>query len=154
MATVIDGKQTAAAVQARVAREVAEFVAETGHTPGLVTILVGEDPASQGYVRSKGERTRERCMASFHEQLAATSSQDEVESAVARWNADERVDGILVQLPLPGDPHSKPVLELIEPTKDVDGFHPISVGRLVANQPGLRPCTPIGGMGLLATHET
>jgi len=153
MATVIDGKQTAAAVQARVAREVAEFVAETGHTPGLVTILVGEDAASQVYVRSKGERTRELGMASFHEQLAATSSQDEVESAVARWNADERVDGILVQLPLPGDLDSKPVLELIEPTKDVDGFHPISVGRLVANQPGLRPCTPIGVMELLRTYD-
>ena len=103
MATVIDGKQTAAAVHARVARGVAEFVAETGHTPGLVTILVGEDPASQVYVRSKGERSRELGMASFHEQMPATSSQDEVESAVARWNADERVDGILVQLPLPGD---------------------------------------------------
>src|SRR4029079_10930510 len=153
MATVIDGKQTAAAVQARVGREVAEFVAETGHTPGLVTILVGEDPASQVYVRSKGERTRELGMASFHEQLSATSSQDEVESAVARWNADERIDGILVQLPLPGDLDSKPVLELIEPTKDVDGFHPISVGRLVANQPGLRPCTPIGVMELLRTYD-
>jgi len=86
-------------------------------------------------------------------ELAATSSQDEVESAVARWNADERVDGILVQLPLPGDLDSKPVLELIEPTKDVDGFHPISVGRLVANQPGLRPCTPIGVMELLRTYD-
>ncbi|MDX6546616.1 MAG: methylenetetrahydrofolate dehydrogenase / methenyltetrahydrofolate cyclohydrolase, partial [Gaiellales bacterium] len=77
----------------------------------------------------------------------------EVESAVARWNADDRADGILVQLPLPGALDSKPVLELIDPSKDVDGFHPISVGRLVANQPGLRPCTPVGVMELLRSYQ-
>ena len=86
-------------------------------------------------------------------QLPATSSQDEVESAVDRWNADERVDGILVQLPLPGDLDFKPVLERIDPAKDVDGFHPINVGRLVANQPGLRPCTPAGVMELLRAYD-
>jgi methylenetetrahydrofolate dehydrogenase (NADP+) / methenyltetrahydrofolate cyclohydrolase len=153
MATVIDGKATAAAVHERVGREAAAFVAETGHMPGLVTILVGEDAASQVYVRSKGERCKELGMASFHEGLPADSSQDQVESAVARWNADDRVDGILVQLPLPGDLDSKPVLELIDPSKDVDGFHPVSVGRLVANQPGLRPCTPAGVMELLRAYE-
>src|SRR6476661_5429829 len=100
MATLIDGTEISARVRARVTEEAAEFVAEIGHTPGLVTILVGEDPASQVYVRSKGERTREVGMASCHEQLPATASQDEVMSTVARWNADERVDGILVQLPL------------------------------------------------------
>ena len=153
MATRMDGTRTAELVRERVAREAAEFTAAAGHTPGLVTILVGEDPASQVYVRSKGERTREVGMASFHEQLPATATQDEVESAVARWNADDRVDGILVQLPLPGDLDSKRVLELIDPSKDVDGFHPVSVGRLVANQPGLRPCTPAGVMELLRTYE-
>src|SRR3954449_1778966 len=153
MATVIDGKRVSEQVRQRGAAAAAEVIEQPGHTPGLVTILVGEDPASQVYVRSKGERTRELGMASFHEQLPATSSQDEVESAVARWNADDRVDGILVQLPLPGGLDSKPVLELIGPTKDVDGFHPISVGRLVANQPGLRPCTPIGVMELLRTYD-
>ncbi len=153
MATVIDGKSTAEAVRGRVTSQVADFVAETGHTPGLVTILVGEDAASQVYVSSKGERTREVGMNSFHESLPASSSQDEVENAVARWNADDRVDGILVQLPLPGDLNSKPVLELIDPSKDVDGFHPVSVGRLVANQPGLRPCTPSGVMELLHAYE-
>jgi methylenetetrahydrofolate dehydrogenase (NADP+) / methenyltetrahydrofolate cyclohydrolase len=153
MATIIDGAATSRAVRERVQREAAEFAARTGHTPGLVTILVGEDPASQVYVRSKGERSREVGMASFHESLPATASQDEVESAVARWNADERVDGILVQLPLPGDLDSKRVLELIDPAKDVDGFHPVSVGRLVANQPGLRPCTPAGVMEMLRTYE-
>jgi methylenetetrahydrofolate dehydrogenase (NADP+)/methenyltetrahydrofolate cyclohydrolase len=153
MATIIDGAATSKAVRERVQREAAEFTSRTGHTPGLVTILVGEDPASQVYVRSKGERCREVGMASFHESLPATASQDEVESAVARWNADERVDGILVQLPLPGELDSKRVLELIDPAKDVDGFHPVSVGRLVANQPGLRPCTPAGVMELLRTYE-
>src|SRR5947199_5621953 len=111
MATVIDGTKTAGLVRERVAQEAATFIAESGHTPGLVTILVGEDPASQVYVRSKGERTREVGMASFHEQLPASASQREVEDAVARWNADDRVDGILVQLPLPGDLNAKPVLE-------------------------------------------
>jgi methylenetetrahydrofolate dehydrogenase (NADP+) / methenyltetrahydrofolate cyclohydrolase len=153
MATVIDGKATAEAVRLRVASQVSEFVSQTGHTPGLVTILVGEDAASQVYVSSKGERTREVGMSSFHESLSASASQDEVETAVARWNADDRVDGILVKLPLPGELNSKPVLELIDPSKDVDGFHPVSVGRLVANQPGLRPCTPVGVMELLRTYE-
>jgi methylenetetrahydrofolate dehydrogenase (NADP+)/methenyltetrahydrofolate cyclohydrolase len=153
MATVIDGKRVSEQVRERVAREAASFVEQSGHTPGLVTILVGEDPASQIYVRSKGERTTEVGMASFHEQLPATASQDEVESTVAKWNADDRVDGILVQLPLPGDLDSKPVLELIDPSKDVDGFHPVSVGRLVANQPGLRPCTPAGVMELLSAYD-
>jgi methylenetetrahydrofolate dehydrogenase (NADP+)/methenyltetrahydrofolate cyclohydrolase len=153
MATIIDGRATAEAVRTRVTAGVAEFVSETGHTPGLVTILVGEDPASQVYVKSKGERTREAGMSSFHESLPATADQDQVEAAVARWNADDRVDGILVQLPLPGALDSKPVLELIDPSKDVDGFHPVSVGRLVANQPGLRPCTPVGVMELLRAYE-
>jgi methylenetetrahydrofolate dehydrogenase (NADP+)/methenyltetrahydrofolate cyclohydrolase len=153
MAKIIDGTATSKAVRERVQREAVDFTAQTGHTPGLVTILVGEDPASQVYVRSKGERCREVGMASFHESLPATASQDEVESAVARWNADERVDGILVQLPLPGDLDSKRVLELIDPAKDVDGFHPVSVGRLVANQPGLRPCTPAGVMELLRAYD-
>ena len=153
MATVIDGKRVSEQVRERVAAEAAGFIEQTGHTPGLVTILVGEDPASQIYVRSKGERTREVGMASFHDELPATASQDEVESTVAKWNADDRVDGILVQLPLPGDLDSKPVLELIDPFKDVDGFHPVSVGRLVANQPGLRPCTPAGVMELLKAYD-
>jgi methylenetetrahydrofolate dehydrogenase (NADP+)/methenyltetrahydrofolate cyclohydrolase len=153
MATLIDGTDISSRVRARVGRQAAAFAAETGHTPGLVTILVGEDPASQVYVRSKGERCREVGMNSFHEQLPATASQDEVMSTVARWNEDDRADGILVQLPLPPGLDSKPVLELIDPSKDVDGFHPVSVGRLVANQPGLRPSTPAGGMELLHAYD-
>jgi methylenetetrahydrofolate dehydrogenase (NADP+)/methenyltetrahydrofolate cyclohydrolase len=153
MATIIDGTAISAKVRERVAAGAAEFVAETGHVPGLVTVLVGEDPASQVYVRSKGERCREVGMASFHEELPATASQAEVLDAVDRWNADDRVDGILVQAPLPEGLDFKQVLDRIDPAKDVDGFHPINVGRLVANQPALRPCTPAGVMELLAAYD-
>ena len=153
MATIIDGTAISAQVRERVAEGAAEFIAETGHVPGLVTVLVGEDPASQVYVRSKGERCREVGMESFHESLPATASQAEVLDAVDRWNADDRVDGILVQAPLPEGLDFKQVLDRIDPGKDVDGFHPLNVGRLVANQPALRPCTPSGVMELLAAYD-
>jgi methylenetetrahydrofolate dehydrogenase (NADP+) / methenyltetrahydrofolate cyclohydrolase len=153
MATIIDGTAVSAKVRERVALGAAEFIAETGHVPGLVTVLVGEDPASQVYVRSKGERCREVGMESFHESLPATASQAEVLDAVDRWNADDRVDGILVQAPLPEGLDFKQVLDRIDPGKDVDGFHPLNVGRLVANQPALRPCTPSGVMELLAAYD-
>ncbi len=153
MATIIDGTAISAKVRERVALGAAEFIAETGHVPGLVTVLVGEDPASQVYVRSKGERCREVGMESFHESLPATASQAEVLDAVDRWNADDRVDGILVQAPLPEGLDFKQVLDRIDPGKDVDGFHPLNVGRLVANQPALRPCTPSGVMELLAAYD-
>ena len=153
MATIIDGTAISAQVRERVALGAAEFVADTGHVPGLVTVLVGEDPASQVYVRSKGGRCREVGMESFHESLPATASQTEVLDAVDRWNADDRVDGILVQAPLPEGLDFKQVLDRIDPGKDVDGFHPLNVGRLVANQPALRPCTPSGVMELLAAYD-
>src|SRR3954449_4270123 len=153
MATIIDGTAISAQVRERVALGAAEFIAETGHVPGLVTVLVGEDPASQVYVRSKGERCREVGMTSFHEELPETATQAEVLDAVDRWNADDRCDGILVQAPLPEGLDFKQVLDRIDPSKDVDGFHPISVGRLVANQPGLRSCTPAGIMELLHAYD-
>jgi methylenetetrahydrofolate dehydrogenase (NADP+)/methenyltetrahydrofolate cyclohydrolase len=153
MATIIDGKATAAAVRERVKEGVSAFVAETGHTPGLVTVLVGEDPASQVYVRNKGEQCEAVGMNSFHEEHPATISQEELLGIVDRLNADERVDGILVQAPLPEGLDFKEVLERIDPSKDVDGFHPLSVGRLVANQPGLRSCTPAGVMELLHAYD-
>jgi methylenetetrahydrofolate dehydrogenase (NADP+)/methenyltetrahydrofolate cyclohydrolase len=153
MATIIDGTAISAQVRERVAEGAAEFIAETGHVPGLVTILVGADPASQVYVRSKGERCREVGMTSFHEELPETATQAEVLDAVDRWNADDRVDGILVQAPLPEGLDFKQVLDRIDPGKDVDGFHPLNVGRLVANQPALRPCTPSGVMELLAAYD-
>jgi methylenetetrahydrofolate dehydrogenase (NADP+) / methenyltetrahydrofolate cyclohydrolase len=153
MATIIDGTAISTKVRERVAEGAAEFISETGHVPGLVTVLVGEDPASEVYVRSKGERCLEVGMASFHEQLPATASQADVLDAVDRWNADDRVDGILVQAPLPEGLDFKQVLDRIDPAKDVDGFHPLNVGRLVANQPALRPCTPAGVMELLAAYD-
>ena len=149
VATIIDGKQVAADVRARVKQDAAALRERTGHTPGLVTILVGEDPASQVYVRNKIKACEEAGMASFHEPMPATSTQGEVLAMVERYNADDRVDGILVQSPLPKGLDFKQVLERIDPGKDVDGFHPLNVGRLVAGQPGLVACTPAGVMELL-----
>ena len=149
VATIIDGKRVAAEVRARVAADAAAVRERTGHVPGLVTILVGEDPASQVYVRNKIKACEEAGMASFHEPMPATSSQAEVLAMVERYNADDRVDGILVQSPLPAGLDFKQVLERIDPAKDVDGFHPLNVGRLVAGQPGLVACTPAGVMELL-----
>ena len=154
MATIIDGKAIAQAVRADVARDAAALREATGHVPGLVTILVGEDPASQVYVRNKIAACEEAGMASFNERLGEDATQDEVESLVERYNADDRVDGILVQSPLPGGLDFKRVLDRIDPGKDVDGFHPLNVGRLVAGQPGLVACTPAGVMELLRRTGT
>ncbi|HSD01852.1 MAG TPA: bifunctional methylenetetrahydrofolate dehydrogenase/methenyltetrahydrofolate cyclohydrolase FolD [Gaiellales bacterium] len=149
MAAIIDGKAIAADVRAQVARDAAALEERTGHRAGLVTILVGEDPASEVYVRNKIAACREAGMESFHEPMPATSTQREVLEMVDRMNADERIDGILVQSPLPAGLDFKEVLERIDPAKDVDGFHPLNVGRLVANQPGMVACTPKGVMELL-----
>jgi len=149
MAAIIDGKAVAADVRAQVARDAAALEERTGHRAGLVTILVGEDPASQVYVRNKVAACEEAGMVSFHEPMPATSTQREVLEMVDRMNADDRVDGILVQSPLPAGLDFKEVLERIDPAKDVDGFHPLNVGRLVANQPGMVACTPKGVMELL-----
>jgi len=149
VATVIDGRQVAADVRRRVAADAAALRERTGHIAGLVTILVGEDPASQVYVRNKIKACEEAGMASFHEPMPATASQAEVLAMVDRYNADDRVDGILVQSPLPAGLDFKQVLERIDPAKDVDGFHPLNVGRLVAGRPGLVACTPAGVMELL-----
>ena len=153
MATIIDGRAVAAAVRELVKADVAAFADETGHTPGLATVLVGEDPASQVYVRNKREQCAAVGMTSFHEPLPATATQEELLATVDRLNDDDRVDGILVQAPLPAGLDFKEVLDRIDPAKDVDGFHPLSVGRLVANQPGLRPCTPAGVMELLRQYD-
>jgi methylenetetrahydrofolate dehydrogenase (NADP+)/methenyltetrahydrofolate cyclohydrolase len=149
MAAIIDGKAVAADVRAQVALDAAALEERTGHRAGLVTVLVGEDPASEVYVRNKIAACREAGMESFHEPMPATSTQREVLEMVDRMNADDRVDGILVQAPLPAGLNFKEVLERIDPAKDVDGFHPLNVGRLVANQPGMVACTPKGVMELL-----
>ena len=145
----IDGKAAALALRERVAVAVAEFQKQTGRAPGLATVLVGEDPASAVYVRSKGNATAEAGMVSFAHNLADTTSEAELLDLVAQLNADERVDGILVQLPLPAQIDSARVIAAIDPAKDVDGFHPINVGQLSAGLDALVPCTPLGCLHLL-----
>ena len=145
----IDGKAAAAAVRERVAAGVAEFERRIGRAPGLATVLVGEDPASAVYVRSKNRATAEAGMASFAHNLPDTTSEAELLDLVIALNGDERVDGILVQLPLPRQIDSTRVIETIEPSKDVDGFHPVNAGRLATGLPSLVPCTPYGCLQLL-----
>jgi methylenetetrahydrofolate dehydrogenase (NADP+)/methenyltetrahydrofolate cyclohydrolase len=145
----IDGRAFAARLRERVAEAVPAFAAAAGRAPGLAVVLVGEDPASQVYVRSKGRATQEAGMASFEHRLPDSVSQEELLALVDRLNADETVDAILVQLPLPAGIDDKAVIEAIDPAKDVDGFHPINAGRLAVGEEGLVPCTPLGCLMLL-----
>jgi len=145
----IDGKAAALAIRDRVARLVPEFESRAGRAPGLATVLVGEDPASAVYVRSKNKATAEAGMVSFAHNLPDTISEEDLLRLVGDLNADERVDGILVQLPLPKQIDAARVIEMIDPAKDVDGFHPINAGRLATGLPSLVPCTPYGCLHLL-----
>ena len=145
----IDGKAAAAAIHEQVAARVADFESRIGRPPGLATVLVGENPASAVYVRSKNRATAEAGMLSFAHNLPATTSEDELLQLVIALNADERVDGILVQLPLPQQVDATRVIETIDPSKDVDGFHPVNAGRLATGLPALVPCTPYGCLHLL-----
>ena len=145
----IDGKAAALSIRQRVAALVPEFESKAGRAPGLATVLVGEDPASAVYVRSKNRATAEAGMASFAHNLPDTISEDELLQLVIDLNADERIDGILVQLPLPGQVDATRVIETIDPGKDVDGFHPVNAGRLATGLPALVPCTPFGCLYLL-----
>ena len=148
-AAIIDGKAFAERLRARVAAAVPAFVAATGRKPGLAVVLVGEDPASQVYVRSKGKATEAAGMESFEHRLPETTSQGDLLALVARLNADERVDGILVQLPLPSHVDEQAVIAAIDPAKDVDGFHVANAGRLAVGERALVPCTPLGCLMLL-----
>ena len=148
-AALIDGKAFAEGVRARVAKGVATFAAKAGRAPGLAVVLVGEDPASQIYVRAKGKAVAAAGMASFEHRLPATTSEDELLDLVARLNRDERVDGILVQLPLPDRIDAGRAIAAIDPAKDVDGFTPENAGRLAIGAEGLVPCTPLGCLALL-----
>ncbi|HET9353224.1 MAG TPA: bifunctional methylenetetrahydrofolate dehydrogenase/methenyltetrahydrofolate cyclohydrolase FolD [Sphingomicrobium sp.] len=148
-ARLIDGKAAAAALRAEVAVEVARFRVARGRAPGLAVVLVGEDPASAVYVRNKGKATVEAGMESFEHRLPADTTESELLSLVERLNADPRVDGILVQLPLPGHIDADKVLTSIDPDKDVDGFHPVNAGRLAIGLEGFVPCTPLGCLKLL-----
>jgi methylenetetrahydrofolate dehydrogenase (NADP+)/methenyltetrahydrofolate cyclohydrolase len=145
----IDGKAAAAAIRLRVAEHVAAFEQKAERAPGLATVLVGEDPASAVYVRSKNRATAETGMVSFAHNLPDTTSEDELLQLVLDLNADERVDGILVQLPLPNQIDAARVIATIDPAKDVDGFHAINAGRLATGQDSLVPCTPLGCLYLL-----
>ncbi len=148
-AAVIDGKAFAEGLRARIGAAVPAFVAHAQRPPGLAVVLVGEDPASQVYVRSKGRATTEAGMASFEHRLPDSVSQDELLTLIDGLNDDEAVDGILVQLPLPAGIDDKAVIEAVDPAKDVDGFHPINAGRLAVGEEGLVPCTPLGCLMLL-----
>lgn len=145
----IDGKAFAAGLRARVAEGAAEVIAKAGRKPGLAVVLVGEDPASAVYVRSKGKATVAAGMESFEHRLPADTSQETLESLVDRLNADPAVDGILVQLPLPHHLDESAITTRIDPDKDVDGFHPVNAGRLATGLPGFVPCTPLGCLMLL-----
>jgi methylenetetrahydrofolate dehydrogenase (NADP+)/methenyltetrahydrofolate cyclohydrolase len=148
-ATIIDGKAFAAGLRARIADGVTAFRAEAGRAPGLAVVLVGEDPASSVYVRSKGKATREAGMESIEHRLPADVPAEQLLALVATLNADPAIDGILVQLPLPKHIDEQAVIAAIDPDKDVDGFHPINAGRLATGLPGFVPCTPFGCVLLL-----
>jgi methylenetetrahydrofolate dehydrogenase (NADP+)/methenyltetrahydrofolate cyclohydrolase len=145
----IDGKAAALKIRQRVAELVSQFQAKAGRAPGLATVLVGEDQASAVYIRSKNRATAEAGMESFAHNLPDTISEDDLLKLVLDLNADERVDGILVQLPLPRQINATRVIETIDPGKDVDGFHPVNAGRLATGLPSLVPCTPFGCLHLL-----
>ncbi len=149
-ATVIDGRAIGARVRARVGEEVAAFEQRTGRIPGLATVLVGEDPASAVYVGAKQRACAEVGMTPFDRRLPAVASFDQVAEELQVLNADDAVSGVLLQLPVPDHLDGSALTELIEPDKDVDGLTPVNVGRLSLGRPGLRPCTPLGVMELLA----
>ena len=148
-AAIIDGKAFAAALRARVAGFVPAFVEQAGRKPGLAVVLVGDDPASRVYVRSKGKATVAAGMESFEHCLPESTSQKDLLLLVAELNADPRVDGILVQLPLPPHIDDSAVIGAIDPRKDVDGFHVENTGRLAVGEEALVPCTPLGCVMLL-----
>src|SRR5678815_4277590 len=146
---IIDGKAFADSLRARVAERAAKVKKAHGITPGLAAVLVGDDPASAVYVRNKEKAVAEAGMASFPHRLPATTSEAELLALVAKLNADRAVHGILVQLPLPKQINAERIVDAVDPAKDVDGFHPVNVGRLASGREGLVPCTPLGCMMLL-----
>ena len=153
VATVIDGKAFAARVRGQVAEAVAGLRAAHGLTPGLAVVLVGADPASEVYVRSKGKQTVEVGMASFEHRLAADTSEPVLLALIHQLNNDPQVHGILVQLPLPAHLDSDLVINAIAPAKDVDGFHISNVGLLGTGQKAMVPCTPLGCLMMLRDHH-
>ena len=152
MTGIIDGKAYAAELRKRVATVVSHLESSHGLIPGLAVVLVGEDPASQVYVRNKGKQTVEVGMASFEHRLSDQTTEGELLALIDQLNSDSAVHGILVQLPLPAQINTHAVINAIDPDKDVDGFHLINVGRLTTGESGLVPCTPLGCMMLLRAY--
>ncbi|HET7410803.1 MAG TPA: bifunctional methylenetetrahydrofolate dehydrogenase/methenyltetrahydrofolate cyclohydrolase FolD [Paracoccaceae bacterium] len=152
-AEIIDGKAVAAELRAEVAKQVERLKAGHGITPGLAVVLVGQDPASEVYVRAKGRSTVEAGMESFEHRLDASVSQADLLELVARLNADPAVHGILVQLPLPDHINSEAVINALDPAKDVDGFHISNVGLLGTGQKAMVPCTPLGCLMMLRARH-
>jgi methylenetetrahydrofolate dehydrogenase (NADP+)/methenyltetrahydrofolate cyclohydrolase len=152
MTGIIDGKAFAAELRGRVATAVSHLESSHGLIPGLAVVLVGEDPASEVYVRNKGKQTVEVGMASFEHRLSDQTTERELLVLIDQLNSDPTVHGILVQLPLPAQINTHAVINAIDPDKDVDGFHLINVGRLTTGESGLVPCTPLGCMMLLRAY--
>lgn len=148
-ARLLDGKALAADLRAEIAASVAALKAESGLVPGLGVVLVGDDPASRSYVSAKEKACAAAGIHSREIQLSAQASREEILAAVQALNTDDAVDGILVQLPLPNAAIEREVIEAIDPAKDVDGFHPTNVGRLVLGLPSFVPCTPNGVLEIL-----
>lgn len=150
-ATIIDGKATAAQLRGKIAAEVTQLKSVHALTPGIAVVLVGADPASEVYVRSKTKAVAEAGMRAIDRKLPATTSEADLLAVVAALNNDPSVHGILVQLPLPPQIDSHRIISAIDPAKDVDGFHPLNVGRLASGLPALVPCTPLGCVMLAKT---
>ena len=153
-ARILDGKSIAADLRAEIAAAVAAMKAATGRVPGLAVVLVGDDPASRSYVAAKGKACAAAGIHSREIGLPATARREEILAAVRALNADDAIDGILVQLPLPDAAIEREILEAIDPAKDVDGFHPVNVGRMVQGLPAFVPCTPVGVMEILRRSGT
>ena len=152
-AKILDGKAVAAKERARSAARAADFVSRFGRAPGLAVVKVGEDPASAVYVRNKRKACEECGIASFAHDLPATTTREELLALIKALNTDDRVDGILLQLPLPKGLDSTEIMDTVDPAKDVDGFHPINTGLLAQKRPGLRPCTPWGVIRLAKEYS-
>lgn len=148
-ATLIDGKAIAEQLRGGIAQAVKGLKRDHGFVPGLAVVLVGDNPASQVYVRSKAKQTVEAGMRSIEHKLAETTTEADLLALVKALNTDPTIDGILVQLPLPSHINADLILETIDPAKDVDGFHPVNAGRLMTGTGGLVPCTPLGSLKLI-----
>jgi len=150
---IIDGKRLALELREQIAKEVAELKQTKNITPGLAVVLVGDDPASHAYVKMKAKACKEAGIYSITHEMPSTISQSEIEETIIRMNQNPNIDGILVQLPLPSHIDTTKILELIDPKKDVDGFHAYNFGRLMTGLDGFVPCTPLGVMEMLKAYN-